>query len=209
MHGVTCRGCGVTFQTHLNNRAYCSNDCNLLATVTKALGLCPICSTKDTARPLFFLTREDKNEFDRRSAEFMPAHTACRRSDLDEQGRSLDCQCVACREKRGESRQPAAAEDTNPRTRSTGYQRHREAVLLRDNWTCKICGLAIDPEAGPFDDSAPTLDHIERAWVGGSDDVENLRAAHRWCNGAREGNPAWSDDRSIRKAARSRFAGLG
>lgn len=30
MHDIVCRGCGVGFQNHNRNRAYCSRDCRLL-----------------------------------------------------------------------------------------------------------------------------------------------------------------------------------
>ena len=79
-------------------------------------------------------------------------------------------------------------------------------MLERDGWTCMNCSLPIDQAAEPADDQAATLDHVITVWDGGSDEIENLRATHRWCNVAREGNPVWSDDETIRERARLRFS---
>ena len=178
--------------------------------VARGLVFCVVCKAKDTSRSFFFPTPEAKAEHERISVRFVAEHSACRRIDLEQRGLNLDCPCVTCRAQRGQQqapRQSIAVGGSTSQTRSRGYQRHRDAVLARDGWACMICGIAIDPEAGPFEDRAPALDHIEPSWMGGSDDIDNLRAAHRWCNMAREGNPVWSDDTSIREAAQSRFMG--
>jgi 5-methylcytosine-specific restriction endonuclease McrA len=67
------------------------------------------------------------------------------------------------------------------------------AVYRRDRWQCQVpeClhpdGRAINPRLRGKDDPwAPSVDHVIPQVGGGADSMENLRAAHRWCNQARE-----------------------
>lgn len=61
----------------------------------------------------------------------------------------------------------------------------RLAIYERDGWTCQLCTELVDPNVDVLDDWAPTLDHIIPRSHGGSDEHENLRLAHRWCNSVR------------------------
>jgi 5-methylcytosine-specific restriction endonuclease McrA len=58
----------------------------------------------------------------------------------------------------------------------------RRRILERDAWMCGICGQPIDPSLAPSDPEAQSVDHIIPSSRGGSDDDENLHAAHRSCN---------------------------
>lgn len=60
-------------------------------------------------------------------------------------------------------------------------------VTDRDGWDCQLCGEPVDKtlSGDPVDPWSPTLDHVIPQSMGGSDDVENLRLAHRWCNQVR------------------------
>lgn len=58
----------------------------------------------------------------------------------------------------------------------------RRALYERDAWLCQLCGDGVDPTLPPSHEWAATLDHIAPRSLGGSDDDENLRLAHRWCN---------------------------
>lgn len=60
----------------------------------------------------------------------------------------------------------------------------RKGIYERDGWTCQICLEAIDLEADPCTDWAPSLDHIVPQSQGGSHESSNLRTAHFWCNAA-------------------------
>ena len=62
---------------------------------------------------------------------------------------------------------------------------NRIAIYLRDDWTCQICGERVDRHADPLSDWYPSLDHIVPRSHGGTDDADNLRTAHRWCNSVR------------------------
>ena len=81
-------------------------------------------------------------------------------------------------------------------------------MLPRDGAICQICELPIDLPAHSADDLAVNIDHFDPVEDGGSDDIENLRATHRWRNNERHGNPWWSLDHQIREDARIRFAHL-
>lgn len=61
------------------------------------------------------------------------------------------------------------------------YAYKRNAALVRANVvSCWICGL---PFTDPNDPAV--ADHVVPRIRGGSDDLSNLRAAHRTCNGRR------------------------
>ena len=55
------------------------------------------------------------------------------------------------------------------------YQRKRPGVLARDGYVCWLCGLP----------GADSVDHVIPRSRGGTDDDDNLRAAHLRCNSGR------------------------
>lgn len=63
----------------------------------------------------------------------------------------------------------------------------RAAIYERDRWTCQLCFEPVDPDLGPSDAWAATLDHIVcQSWGEEPDhSPANLRLAHRWCNSVR------------------------
>lgn len=63
-----------------------------------------------------------------------------------------------------------------------GYQKHSAEVFLRDGFTCGICDYPVRVDAEPNDPEAATLDHVVPRALGGSDGLENLQTAHRYCN---------------------------
>lgn len=71
----------------------------------------------------------------------------------------------------------------------------RMAVYERDAWTCQLCGEPTDPNADPWSDWFPSLDHIvpqSHALIP-DHSIENLRTAHRWCNAVRGDGTYHSD----------------
>ena len=71
--------------------------------------------------------------------------------------------------------------------------RFRYAIYQRDNWTCQLCFEPVDRDADPLSDWYPSLDHIAPQSQGGSDEWDNLRLTHRWCNAIR-GDGRWHPD---------------
>jgi 5-methylcytosine-specific restriction endonuclease McrA len=76
-------------------------------------------------------------------------------------------------------------------------KRIRLAVYTRDSWTCQYCGRAFEPTDGRtapherdfspkpplyYNDVWLELDHLHPRHHGGSDDIDNLRAACTPCN---------------------------
>jgi hypothetical protein len=58
-------------------------------------------------------------------------------------------------------------------------------LAARDGWVCWLCEGPIDPDAPTRSPASPTVDHVVPRSRGGTSDPDNLRLAHRRCNGAR------------------------
>lgn len=63
----------------------------------------------------------------------------------------------------------------------------RRAIYERDGWVCQLCGDPTDPNADPWSDWYPSLDHIipQSHTLIPDHSAENLRCCHRWCNAVR------------------------
>ncbi len=59
----------------------------------------------------------------------------------------------------------------------------RKAVFIRDGYYCHYCDVRLCPAANP------TVDHKVPVCRGGSDEMDNLVAACRWCNTAKADMP--------------------
>lgn len=129
----------------------------------------------------------------------------CRRSDWQHGSRKgyrdNGCRCEECR---GWNREQHAAYSADYRRR-TGkslkrkYQTHVERgsdwisprlrleIYARDDWTCWLCGEAIDPDLHCNDSRAASLDHVtpRSATLIPDHSPGNLRTAHRGCNSRR------------------------
>jgi hypothetical protein len=55
----------------------------------------------------------------------------------------------------------------------------------RDRWTCWVCQGAVEPRCPGGSPHAPSVDHVVPRARGGTNDLSNLRLAHRRCNGQR------------------------
>lgn len=115
----------------------------------------------------------------------------------DTRYRKHGCRCDLC--KAGHA---ATMRRYNERLRERGlkdvWQRRRErqgrfsiahadrlAIYARDEHVCRLCFRPVDYTVDWKHDLAPTLDHKIARSLGGSDDPENLRTAHRICNSLR------------------------
>jgi 5-methylcytosine-specific restriction endonuclease McrA len=66
----------------------------------------------------------------------------------------------------------------------------RLAIFYRDDWTCHICGVSVDPVLSWPDPMSAVIDHVTPLALGGTNDHANLATAHAHCNNvksAREG----------------------
>lgn len=62
---------------------------------------------------------------------------------------------------------------------------NRRRVYERDNWTCYLCGDAVDPAAKWPDQMCHSLDHVIPLSKGGPHSEPNVRLAHWLCNALR------------------------
>lgn len=76
----------------------------------------------------------------------------------------------------------------------------RLAIYERDGWVCQICHEPVDRDGEPTGAWFPSLDHVTPRSLGGGDDDDNLRLAHRWCNSVR-GNLAHYTDADLQGVA--------
>jgi 5-methylcytosine-specific restriction endonuclease McrA len=58
-------------------------------------------------------------------------------------------------------------------------------VFERDNWTCHLCGGAVDPDLPRLDPMGATIDHLTPLSLGGVDELANVATAHWSCNRAK------------------------
>jgi len=77
----------------------------------------------------------------------------------------------------------------NARRKFTYNQRqnHFGQIAERDDWTCWICKIRIDPDVPSTNRMGATIDHVIPISKGGTNDHENLKLAHWICN-VRRGN---------------------
>jgi 5-methylcytosine-specific restriction endonuclease McrA len=79
---------------------------------------------------------------------------------------------------------------SRPRSMNGDQRRSRIRRLVeRDGCRCWICDEPIDLALDPGDARARSLDHIHPWSLRGSNDLSNLRLAHRDCNTARDREP--------------------
>lgn len=82
----------------------------------------------------------------------------------------------------------------------------REAIFERDNWTCGICGEAIDPSLRWPDSFCATIDHVIPLFMGGDDTPENVQASHGFCNFSKNGKVPAHFRRAVAEASRRQRA---
>lgn len=172
--------------------------------MAKASFGCVVCKTENPDQISIWLTSDVRAEAERIGLAFAEAHQPCRRARVDTIGRLTACWCAPCSRARGEDIQRISSQPYKAtRVISPEFRKNRQLVMERADWTCEICDLPLNREATPFDDLAPVADHIIPLRDGGTDDFDNLRAAHRWCNLRRESG--FGLDQEIFEDARVRF----
>ena len=69
--------------------------------------------------------------------------------------------------------------------RDTTTRRRYRTALRRSGAGCHICGAPIDYTLPHLDPMSFVADHVVPLSKGGSDTLDNVRAAHRSCNAAK------------------------
>lgn len=204
LHEVKCRGCGMLFQHHFVTVDYCNDDCRLRYRAAAKSGFCCICGARQSTALTFLFSPEDSRVQEEELLVFASKHRSCRRELLEEEGQVLSCSCKKCCAADGTPFVPRTPWKTSS-GRSSNYVKHAETVFDRDGYMCQICDLTTLSATRPSDEMHPVLDHVDQVRDGGSDEIDNLRTAHRWCNTARE-HRVWGDDRTVKMSAQARFA---
>ena len=76
---------------------------------------------------------------------------------------------------------------TNAVRGSTKKRKGRTALVGdRDGWVCWLCNAAVQQGLAQEDPMHASLDHVVPRWLGGSNDVSNLRISHHKCNHERD-----------------------
>lgn len=96
--------------------------------------------------------------------------------------------CTICSEPMKISRFDDSVEPAHKRCKGMVYVpvAIRQAVFLRDNYECHLCGEPTEPDSEVRSPWFPSLDHVIPRSHGGSDDIDNLKTSHLWCNSARQ-----------------------
>ncbi len=88
-------------------------------------------------------------------------------------------------------------------SRGAKWERLKPLVWKRDNWTCTSCGNWLEREHPDAAHDA-TVDHVTPKTAGGRDELDNLTAMCRRCNGIKQDkavvrvdwyNPRWFPER--------------
>lgn len=104
-----------------------------------------------------------------------------------------------------------SAESSYERARRAAYNATNRGALVvekfdpydiyeRDNWTCYLCGGAINQGAHVLAMGAKTLDHIVPLSMGGAHQPANVKACHSGCN-SRRGNQSETSGRPRKQCA--------
>lgn len=79
---------------------------------------------------------------------------------------------------------------------TTTRDKHR-AIIKRGHPPCWICGQDIDYQAHHLDPRSYVVDHVTPIAAGGTDTLDNKRAAHRACNRTKGAKPPTSPSRHV------------
>lgn len=185
-HAGQCERCGESFLSRHPDQRFCSRGCGITAAN-------PRVRQRTTAvevwRPPAIKTPGRRWKYaNRRRGEFKPRRTPLNGSLFvygpctwcdepfmalagDWERRSLYCSS-RCARNAGRAR----------RGRFLVPPKVRQAIYERDDWTCQLCGEAVDPIAK--DMWRATLDHItpQSHQLVPDHSPDNLQLAHLWCN---------------------------
>jgi len=152
----------------------------------KAKGLCK------KHYSLYYFKSEKGKEARKKYAMSEKCKEANKRYAKSEKGREANCERVKKYSKTEKGKE--AQRKTYHKRRALKYTSQVEnftnlEIFERDNWTCGLCGEAIDKTLNHPHPLSKSLDHIIPISKGGNHSRENVQAAHLICN-IRKGNRA-------------------
>lgn len=185
-----CQQCGAEFwrpSKGRDKREYCSRQCAGVGKRRQKEPAHRTCKTCQSiiCRPIYRRKRTDCQQcgalLPSRSSRYCSA--ACLKL-----GSKEDRKAQGITEKDRKHRRVAKGR-RRARLRSVPYQSIDPLdVLVRDQWTCQICGVPTPPRLrGTHHQDAPEVDHIIPLCLGGSHTWDNVRCACRRCNGTKGG----------------------
>jgi len=150
-------GCESTFVRTTGTQRCCSKRCAATLRAAEA----PRCEVDGCARPVV-------------AQQLCKAHhTALRRAEgYQQETREWDDRMRDAYHRRRAREREAA----------TGEPVLRTKIAERDQWTCHLCLLAVDPELEYPAKMSASLDHVIPLSRGGSHDPSNVKLAHLTCN---------------------------
>lgn len=153
---VDCRECGVRFTPRNRGGIYCSRACS-----GKASRTAEPCPPKQLAILVCVVC---KDLFDSWHPNNKTCSPECQKLNIKQRGRNSETR-------------------RRMRIKEGTYEPFQYTVVYkRDDWTCGLCGEAIDPKLEyPYRMSA-SLDHIVPLSQGGDHVMSNAQAAHWICN---------------------------
>ena len=168
-----CEQCGCEFKKTGKGQRFCSKKC---------YGAClsQMAGTEDCRKEFVWQPSEKVCQFC--NQEFTQTRPSQRNHDI----------CSSVAEKAGQRRH---------RFRRRALERAAKVelvdpydVLIRDGWTCQLCGIATPAELrGTYEDNAPEVDHIVPLAAGGEHSMVNMQCACRRCNLAKGANAEYEN----------------
>lgn len=156
-----CLYCEAPFEGH-GRRKFCSEDCYIQNKIQKQ-------------SEIWFRYKDQRSDFKETSCEYCGDPIivlASKRGVVSHP----ECQIIMRQERNRRK---------NDKRRRFPYRKQKanfHTVAERDNWTCWICELRIDPEVPSTNRMGGTVDHVVPISKGGTDDWDNLKPAHWICN---------------------------
>lgn len=156
-----CGFCEAPFEGH-HNRVYCSDHCYVQNKIQKQ-------------SEIWFRYKEQRSDFKETTCEYChdPIFVLATKKGVSTHP---ECRLIMKRER---IRRKNDARRRFPyRNRKANYH----GVAERDNWTCWICEIKVDPELPSTNRMGGTIDHVVPISKGGTDEWDNLKLAHWICN---------------------------
>lgn len=182
---LDCVTCGAEL-TGSPLKRYCSSACKWVAYKADSGIPCTVCG-----EPTGWTRRSDKSNVTHQKCSRGPNYRESRSRRADGYVDRWNCaECgVACTRPATKGQRPKYCElCRRVRQNPLIHIRHKERLKLyeRDDWVCWLCCESVDGGLiGSKSHWRPSLDHVVPRSAGGSDEPENLRLAHWWCNSVR------------------------